>query len=94
MAKTLAEIIQEAPVSAKYEEKIAFYCSDCPWWTSDWKHFKTKQEGPDKMAVCPKCDHHLREAPLEWYIDQHVNALSREDKQKFIDSFASNQDPA
>lgn len=88
MNKTAVEIIEEAPVSAKYGEKLSLYCSNCPWWTNNWKDARTKECLQGKVVVCPKCDHPLKEAPLEWYISQH-RPLPIEDYQKFLACFAS-----
>ena len=90
MGKTAVEIVQEAPVSVKYDEKLAFYCTDCPWWTNNWKDCKAEDRKEGHVAVCPKCDTPLKEAPLEWFISQH-RSMPSPDYAKFIACFNSNE---
>lgn len=78
--KTQEEIIDETKVDEKLGVKLAFYCTECPWWTNDLA--SAKVEG--HYCNCPKCDTRLRFFAIEDFFNLFkVNEL--------LEGFSENQ---
>jgi hypothetical protein len=86
--KTEPEILREAPQAPSLESKLAYFCTECPWWTSRLDTC-TKPEAPGPMK-CVKCATPVRFTELESYLDIHRTGLTPEARQKWLGSFHEN----
>mgnify|MGYP001559438128 CR=1 FL=1 len=68
MDPTIEQVIQAAPVHPRIGDKVAHYCTECPWWTSD-HHDCKPGTGENAPAVCPKCRGLVRWLPLTDFVD-------------------------
>ena len=69
--KTAKEILEEAPVSARYKSKLAFICSRCAWWTNSWEKPRSDDKG---LLHCKSCDSPMITMPLGLFIESTQNA--------------------
>ena len=96
--KSEMQIVQEAPRDKEIGEALAFYCTNCPWWTTDgqdavpgeWER-DVKSRTETAPMLCPKCKTKLAiPTSLEFFIESHREANDPIGFQKFLSTFHQN----
>lgn len=84
------EILAEAPKAPGVGTALAYYCTNCPWWTNR-PDACLKPEGPGRL-MCPQalCGTPLKVTDLEFHLNVHRNGLPPEDYARFLASFSDN----
>lgn len=80
--KTAEQILEEAPVSQVYQDKMAFVCLSCPWWAHDWRLAGCDNKG---RLLCTRCQGFTKVLPLAALIQ-----TTREERPASFEAFIQN----
>jgi NAD-dependent SIR2 family protein deacetylase len=89
---TVEQIKSRATIDPQINEKYAYFCTECPWWSSNVEDAADDPQAPTdrKVPRCPQCDHKLRIQVLAFFLAEH-RRLEPQDWLVFLSTHHDNE---